>query len=776
MWDQATHASKNLAPIKRSHLPKQVQEDHLQSMLSGGRVMERTAMGLQMLNELHDGGEQTPSQLVGLCMHEVRTLESSAFERIQQVKDGLDSQLEEVGVQLAELAGQLARLEVREERAGRATSGLTELRRELGLSEVEPAAPGRQHTTEAVVEVLLALRASAAQAMHDQTSKTEHDLCRSIKEVTAVISASQEALQSDLQQEVLQAHSELRGELGAQLASLAARLDEGQRARDIKQDELEGKIEAQSAGTILARLERLEAICGEGPNDGKVAHSLDSWRPGRFSGRCSTTSTDDAGSTIDEGRFPEKERLPTDLQRALDHGFARRLGEMDAELRVQLSSSVRSLGAELGARLSSLEGEVRQYATLLARTLEGKLGAQGSGAASVVSIEQGIRCAFSRAKSDMDHGSPQARPPSTSSSPNRGGLPQERPTSPSRRSVGSACASTDVGSEAAGVEGPALSNGLIWSLDNLVSTVNSMHVAHKLTPRADDSHGRRTGSAAIAAALEAQGVSASREGSIISTPVDSMKGGAMTADGSSVASGGYLRSGSAENSIAAGFGTQATTRSGGLLRQSLERPVSSCPTRLTSSNSSGVPSARNSDATSPLLKNRSGTSAKTTAARACGSPATGGMLQAGVERTVGRQAGMAERTGSRQVTARERTSLASGGGVERSPMSRQAMGGSSGIGERSNSRQAPSRSGSQGTPQDRHVRALSARPGDNVNCGGAVPASNPAWPSRLGVEGAAGPRSPGDWAARLRPTPGVKQPMGARQPQSRLSASGSISG
>mmetsp|Transcript_78648 Transcript_78648/g.151935 ORF Transcript_78648/g.151935 Transcript_78648/m.151935 type:complete len:332 (+) Transcript_78648:68-1063(+) len=227
-------------------------------------VMERTAIGLQMLDELHDGGEPTPRHLVGLCMHEVRTLESSAFERIQQVKDGLDSQLEEVGVHLAELAGQMASLEVREERAGRATVGLAELQRELGLPEVElHPQPGQQwhrpqHTVEAIVELLLALRASTAQAMRDQTAKTEHDLCRSIKGVTAVISASQEALRSDLQQEVLQAHSELGNELSAKLAGLAARLDEGQRARDIKQDELEGKVEAQSATSILARLERLE--------------------------------------------------------------------------------------------------------------------------------------------------------------------------------------------------------------------------------------------------------------------------------------------------------------------------------------------------------------------------------------------------------------------------------------------------------------------------------------------------------------------------------------
>mmetsp|Transcript_133830 Transcript_133830/g.267038 ORF Transcript_133830/g.267038 Transcript_133830/m.267038 type:complete len:320 (+) Transcript_133830:136-1095(+) len=215
-------------------------------------VMEKTAMGLQMLDELHDGGESTPRHLVGLCMHEVRTLESSAFERIQQVKDGLDSQLEEVGVHLAELAGQMASLEVREERAGRAPLVLAGLRRELGL----PDRP--QHTAEAIVDVLLVLRASAAQAMHDQTAKTQHDLCRSISEVTAVISASQEALQSDLQQEVLQAHSELGNELSAKLAGLAARLDEGQRARDIKQDELDGNVEALSATSILSRLERLE--------------------------------------------------------------------------------------------------------------------------------------------------------------------------------------------------------------------------------------------------------------------------------------------------------------------------------------------------------------------------------------------------------------------------------------------------------------------------------------------------------------------------------------
>jgi len=613
--------------------------------------------------------------------------------------------------------------------------------------------PGQQwnqpHPAEAIVEVLLSLRASAAQAMHDQTAKTEHDLCRSIKEVTAVISASQKALQSDLQQEVLQAHRELRGELGAQLSGLATRLDESQRARD----ELKGKVEAQSVTSIRARLERLETICGAGPEESTVAHSLDSWRPGRFSGRCSTTSTDDMGS-IDESRCPEKERLPPDLQRALEHGFARRLGEMDAELRVQLSSSVRSLGAELGARLSSLEGEVRQCATLLAKTPEGR----GSGATSVVSIEQGIRCAFSRAKSDTDHGpqSPQARPASTCTSPQRGGgAAPDRHASPSRRSIASAGGSTDVGSEAAGVEGPALSNGIVWSFDNLISTVSSMH---KLTPRTDDSHGRRTGSsAAIAAALEAQGAGCvSREGSMISTPVDSMTGHQMTADSSFVASG------SAEKGITAAFGSHTATR-GGLLRQSLERPVSSCPTRLTSGASGsigGAPSSRSSDALSPLLKARSGGSAKTSAAvPPVSSPNASNRLQAGIlERTVSRQAGMAERTAGRQAPVRERT-VASSGGVADRFMGRQVLGGSSGTSERSNSRQEPSRSGSQGTPQDRQVRALSARPGDAVACGGAVQASSAA-------------RSPSDWAARLRPASTIKQAMAARQPQpqSRLSA------
>jgi len=383
----------------------------------------------------------------------------------------------------------------------------------------------------------------------------------------------------------------------------------------------------------------------------------------------------------------------------------------------------------------------------------------------VVSIEQGVRCAFSRAKSDMDHvpPSPQVRPPSTCASPQRGGtVAQDRHASPSRKSsLASAAGRTDIGIGAASVEGPALSNGLIWSLDNLVNTVNSMHVAHKLTPSTDDSHGRRSGSAAVAAALEAQKADcASRESSIISPPVDSMTGHQMTADGSSVASGGYLHSGSAENGITAAFSSQTASRGGGLLRQGLERPVSSCPRRLTSGVANGAPSSRNSDGSSPMLKSRSGCSAKTSAAVSISSPNASNRLQAG----------MAERAGGRQAPIRERTVASSGGVADRS-MGRQVLGGSSGTSERSNSRQAPSRSGSQGTPQDCHVRALSARPGDAVACGGAVPASNPAWQSRLGADGAAVPRNPNDWAARLRPASTIKQAMGTRQPpQARLSA------
>lgn len=224
--------------------------------------------------------------------------------------------------------------------------------------------------------------------------------------------------------------------------------------------------------------------------------------------------------------------------------------------------------------------------------------------------------------------------------------------------------------------------------------------------------------------------------------------------------------------MTAAFSSQAATR-GGLLRQGLERPVASCPTRLTSSGGGGTPTSRNSDNSSPLLKSRSGASGKASAhATSPSIPAC--RLQAGMsERTVNRQVSsvsMADRTGSRQVPTRERAVASSGGVADRS-MGRQ-VGGCGGTQERSNSRQAPSRSGSQGTPQDRHVRALSARPGD-LACGGAVPASSAAWQSRLGADAAAAPRNPSDWASRLRPTSSIKQAMGARQsqqPQSRLSA------
>eukprot|EP00419_Tripos_fusus_P058900 CAMPEP_0172926338 /NCGR_PEP_ID=MMETSP1075-20121228/215432_1 /TAXON_ID=2916 /ORGANISM="Ceratium fusus, Strain PA161109" /LENGTH=58 /DNA_ID=CAMNT_0013787385 /DNA_START=18 /DNA_END=191 /DNA_ORIENTATION=- len=53
-------------------------------------------------DERKEDGE-SPSELIGMCMHEVRNLESTAFERIHQVKELLNGQIEEVNSRLRNL-------------------------------------------------------------------------------------------------------------------------------------------------------------------------------------------------------------------------------------------------------------------------------------------------------------------------------------------------------------------------------------------------------------------------------------------------------------------------------------------------------------------------------------------------------------------------------------------------------------------------------------------------------------------------------------------------
>mmetsp|Transcript_58321 Transcript_58321/g.115594 ORF Transcript_58321/g.115594 Transcript_58321/m.115594 type:complete len:909 (+) Transcript_58321:92-2818(+) len=278
-------------------------------MISGGRIAERMAGRLSMGEERKDEDE-APGELIGMCMHEVRNLESAAFERIHQTKELVKNQVEEVSTRLQSLYQQ-----VQEERSERAAD-FAELRRDLSMQrdlqsqvvvlrqefssvqvavsslvrggvssgagaastqsmnhsdDVHQAVAAMQAAVADVRNELLVLQEriqveaqTASMNLDDVSSELRNsqaaqmqDLNRSIQEVTHVITATQGSLMSDVRQEIAMTQRESANghHFHEDIAKLSARLDECHRLSvEVKQDKL-------SEATVLRG--RLEAAMSD---------------------------------------------------------------------------------------------------------------------------------------------------------------------------------------------------------------------------------------------------------------------------------------------------------------------------------------------------------------------------------------------------------------------------------------------------------------------------------------------------------------------------------
>mmetsp|Transcript_5979 Transcript_5979/g.18559 ORF Transcript_5979/g.18559 Transcript_5979/m.18559 type:complete len:943 (-) Transcript_5979:116-2944(-) len=216
----------------------------------------------------------------GMCMHEVRNLETAAFARIRQVEEAASRQIDEAA---SRLQSELSKNLLQQTEVTAVEAAIADLRNELG-AERERQDLQAETTRLALSDFrhdLSALQVVQLQALQEQASRSSSDLSRGIQEVTAVIAASQGSLKADLQQEVEALHRDLEKEHSlsdkhfAKMKSvedncrvLSVRLDESQRMivglkQEMAQHVVDERLHAERLG--LAEQQLATGQSTEGP-------------------------------------------------------------------------------------------------------------------------------------------------------------------------------------------------------------------------------------------------------------------------------------------------------------------------------------------------------------------------------------------------------------------------------------------------------------------------------------------------------------------------------